>query len=113
MIIMLKGKVEFRDIGLAEVIWKLFNFTIKNRLHSATTLNDALHGLRQGWGNGTATLEVKLAQNITGIYHDPLFQVFLDMRKAYNYLYRKICMEVFRGYGLGPKLGRLITRFWA
>ena len=39
-------------------------------------------------------------------------QVFLDARKAYNSLYRERCMEIPRGYGLGPNLKRLLHRFW-
>ena len=39
-------------------------------------------------------------------------QVFLDARKSYNSLYRERCMEIPRGYGLGPNLKRLLHRFW-
>ena len=34
-------------------------------------------------GMGTATLEAKLEQQLVGISHDPLFQVFLDVQKSY------------------------------
>ena len=36
----------------------------------------------------TVTLEEKLAQHLARIAHVLLFQVFLDMRKAYGYLDR-------------------------
>ena len=42
--------------------------------------------IQRGGGTGTATLETNLDQQLAGIEHDPLFQVFLDIRKAYNSL---------------------------
>ena len=95
-----------------EVIWKVFTFIMNNLLHSAITLDDALHGFRKGWGTRTDALAENLAQKIAGICHGPLFQVFLDMREAYDYLYQTTCMEVLKCYGLGPKLRRLLKRFW-
>ena len=38
-------------------------------------------------GTGTATLEAKLTQQLAGIANEPLFQVFLDVHKAYGLLY--------------------------
>ena len=84
----------------------------KNQLCSSTTLNDAIHGFRQGRGMGTSTLEAKLAQQLAGMCHDPLLQVLLDVSKAYNYLDRQRCMEILRGYDLGPNLQRLLKSFW-
>ena len=56
-----------------------------------------LHGFREGRGAGTATLEVKLVQNLSGLAHDPLFRVFLDIRTAYESLNRDQCLEILRG----------------
>ena len=41
---------------------------------------------RGGGGAGTAIMEAKLEQKLTGIVHEPLFQFFLDVRKAYDSL---------------------------
>ena len=49
----------------------------------------------------TETMEAKLSQKITGIFHEQLFQVFTDVRKSYDYLYIGICMEILRGMALG------------
>ena len=49
-----------------------------------------------------------MEHQLAGIVHEPLFQVFIDMRKAYDDLYRGRRMEIIRGYGLGPKLQRLL-----
>ena len=47
-------------------------------------MHDVLHGFRAGRGMGTAILDLKLAQDISIIDQDPLFLVFLDLRKAYD-----------------------------
>ena len=60
---------------------------------------------------GTLTLEEKMDQYLTGLCHEPLLQVFLDVRKAYDSLDRGSCMEILRGYGLGYNLQRLLHRF--
>ena len=43
------------------------------------------------------------------IAQEPLFQVFLDVQKAYNYLGRGQYMEILRGYGMGQNIARLIA----
>ena len=55
---------------------------MKNRLHSSITLHNDLHVFIQRKGMGKATLEAKLAQQLVGMCHEPMFQVFLDMHKA-------------------------------
>ena len=108
MVLMSKEEGYFRGIGLVEVIWKVLTSITNNRLRYSVTLYDALHEFRQGRGTGMATLKTNMVQHLAGVFKDPLFQVFLDVRKACGLLYRKICMEVLNGYGLGPKLRRLL-----
>ena len=52
-----------------------------------------------------------LKQQLAGIVHEPLFQVFINMQKSYDSLYGGIRMEILRGYVLGPKLQRLLHRY--
>ena len=59
-----------------------------------------------------AVIEEKLEQQIAGIVHDPFFQVFNDVRKDCDSLDRGVCMEILRGYGLGPNLQRLLQQYW-
>ena len=47
-------------------------------------------------------MEAKLEQQLAGILHKALFQVFIDVRKAYNSLDRGICMEILHEHGLVP-----------
>ena len=80
---------------------------LNSRLQSTIILHNALHGFIQGGGTGTEIMESKLEQKLVGIVHEPLFQVFIDVQSAYDSLNIWICMEILKGYGLGPNLQRL------
>ena len=99
-------------IGLVEVVYKVCVSVVNFWLKRSVTLHDSLHGFRSGMGTGTDTLEEKLAQKLVGIAHEPLLQVFLDVQKAYDYLYRGRCMDIMRGYGMGQNMARLIAHYW-
>ena len=86
MVMIQKGKGEYKGIGLVETIWKVCTSIVNSRLQSSIVLHDALHGFRHGRGTWAAIMEAKLEQQLAGIFHDPLFQVFLEVRKAYNSL---------------------------
>jgi hypothetical protein len=61
---------------------------------------------------GTATIEAKLAQQLAWVEQEPLYQVFVDLCKAYDHLNQAKCLEVMTGYGVGPKLLHLQKYFW-
>ena len=62
VVLILKGKREFRGIGLVEVTWKVVAVILHQLLTAEITFHDALHRLREGRGTGTATLKAKLLQ---------------------------------------------------
>ena len=57
-------------------------------------------------------MESNFAQQLAGIAYEPLFQVFLDMKKAYYSLDRGWCMEILRGYGMRQRMAHLIAHHW-
>ena len=69
MILLPKGKGEYRGIGLVEVICKMITTMINNRLRMDISLHDVLHAFRHGRGAFIAMLEVKLVQHLLGIFH--------------------------------------------
>ena len=79
---------DFRGIGLAEVLWKTVTSLLNRRLTAEIIFHDVLHGFRSGRGIGNASLEAKLLQHITSMREAVLFEVFLDLEKAYNDLDR-------------------------
>ena len=41
-----------------------------------------------------------------------MFQVFMEIRKAYESLERGRCLDVLRVYGMEPNLAQLIATYW-
>ena len=68
--------------------------------------------VKAGKGDGNRYVEAKLAQYLAVICHKPLFQVLLDIKKSYNFLYQMRCMEILHRYGLGRNLQRILERLW-
>ena len=69
-----------------EVIWKLITSIINARLKGSIEFHDSLHGFRAERGTGTATIEAKLIQQLASIHQVPLYEIFLDLKKAYDTL---------------------------
>ena len=59
-----------------------------------------------------AIMELKLIQELASIYQPPLILVFLDLRKAYETLYREHLLVSMDGYGVVPCLCGLLETFW-
>ena len=64
MVLIPKGKGDYRGIGLVEVMWKVVAVILNRRLTSSITFHDVLHGFRAGRGTGTANLEAKLLKQL-------------------------------------------------
>ena len=112
MVFLPKGRGEYWGVGLVNVVWKVCAAVVNCRLKRIVTLHIALHGFRAGRGQGKETLEENLAQQLAGLANEQLFQVLLDMRKAYDSLDRGRCIEILRGYGMGKRMARLIAHHW-
>ena len=67
---------------MVEVIWKTITSIISTCRRMSVSLHDALHELWQVRGMGTVTLDSNLDQYLSGIYHEPLLQVLLDVNNA-------------------------------
>jgi hypothetical protein len=63
-------------------------------------------------GMGMATIEAKMAQQLAWMEQEPIYQVFVDLRKAYDHLDHEQCIEIMTECGVGPKLLRLQIQFW-
>ena len=103
-----KGKGEFRGIGLVEVTWKLIAVILHRRLTAVLQLHDALHGFQEGRGTGTATLEAKLLQQLAAMREEVLYVIFLDLTKAYDALDRSRSLDILKGYGVGESVRRML-----
>ena len=77
MVLIPKGKKEYRESGLVEVTWKVVAVILHLRLTNAITYHNALHGFRAGCGTWTATLEAKLLQHLAAMREEVLYVIFL------------------------------------
>ena len=57
---------------------------------------------------GTATLEVKLLQQLAALREEVLYVIFLDLTKAYDALDSSRCLEILEGYDVGPRARGLL-----
>ena len=67
-----KGKKDYRCIVLVEVMWKVVAAILNSRFAASITYHNALHGFREGRGTGTATLEAKLLQQLAALREEVL-----------------------------------------
>ena len=82
LVLIPKVTTKTQGIGLLEILWKVVEDLIDTRLRASLQLHDVLHGFRTGRGTGTAIMELKLAQELSSVDHNPLFLVFLEIWKA-------------------------------
>jgi hypothetical protein len=58
-------------------------------------------------------MAVKLQQQLAWVDQEPLYQIYLDLRKAYDALDREHCLKILAGYGVGPNLLCFQKKFWS
>ena len=107
-----KGKGDYRGIGLVKVMWKVVAVILNRRFTSSITFHDVLHGFQAGRSTGTATLEAKLLQQLAAMREEVLYVIFLELTKAYDALDRSRCLDILDGYGVGPSARSLLTPYW-
>ena len=83
-----KGKKDYRGIGLVEVMWKVVAAILNRRITASIIFHEFLHGFWEGSGTGTTTLEAKLLQQLAALREEFLYVIFLDMHKVYDALDR-------------------------
>ena len=76
MVFLPKRMGEYWGIKLMELVWKVCVAVINCQLTWSVILHDALYGFREGMVTGKSTLEEKLMQQLEGLVHKPLLQVF-------------------------------------
>ena len=57
-------------------------------------------------------MELKIAQELVTVDHEPLLLVFLDLWKDYDMVDRDRLIQTLEGYSTGPCMCRLLETFW-
>ena len=91
---------DFRGIGLLEVIWKVIERVLDERLSTIPT-HDALHGFRAKRGCGTGIMEAKLAEQLAFLERVPGYGIFLDLHKAYYAMDRDRVVNILQDAEVG------------
>ena len=67
LVLIPKENKDNRGIGLLEYLWKVVEAIIDTHLRASVCLHNVMNGLRTGRRMGTATLELKMAQEISSM----------------------------------------------
>jgi len=103
---------EYRGIALLEIIYNLILLIINGRLIGAVNFDDSMHSNLPRRGTSTAITEAKLLAQLRGRIDEPLFMVFVDLKKASYSLDRAQAMRILAGYGVGVNIRRIINLIW-
>ena len=93
-----------------EPFWKAVDILIDKRI-KIIRFHDSIHGFLGGRGTGTEIIEAKLAQQLAYIKQAPFYEIFLDLRKAFNAMDMNRCLLILKCYGVEPNIPRLVKLF--
>jgi hypothetical protein len=112
LVLIPKGSGGYRGIGLLEICWKVISKIMDFRMKQGIDFDDSIHGFRAERGTSTANIEAKFQMQLSCVRRHMLYQVFIDLAKAYNTLDRGRTLEILEGYGVGKRILRLLNNFW-
>ena len=105
-----KGGV--RGIGLLESIHKLISQIINIRMGNTIDFCEEVHGFRRRRGCHTAIGETKIKMQIAASESDTIYQIYLDLRKAYDSIARNRVLKLLEKYKVGPNIRKYIHDIW-
>ena len=82
----------YQGIGLVEFLWNTVMVILNLRLKMAIQLHDTLHGFHTGRCTRIASLEAKLLQHPMAMREEVLYEIVLDLHKAYGALDCSSCL---------------------
>ena len=82
----------YQGIGLVEFLWNTVTVILNLRLTVEMRLHKTLHGIHTGRGTGTAYIEANLLQHPMDMREEVLYEIFLDLHKAYGALDCSRCL---------------------
>jgi hypothetical protein len=111
IVLLSKEGGDYRGIGLLDLFWKAME-KIMVAQFALIKFHDSLHDGLAKRGTGTATIEVKLHQGLAWRDQCPLYQIYLDLKKAYDTIDREQTLDILAAFGVGSKMLALQKYFW-
>ena len=106
-------KGDVRGIGLLEVLHKLVSQVINMRMAAKVRFLEEVHGFRSGRGTYTAIGETKIRLQLAVHTSETTYQVYLDLKKAYDSIDRDRIIHIMKKYGVGPNICRYVQNVWS
>ena len=75
-----------------EFLWNTVTVILNLRITMVIRLHNTLHGFRTERGTGTAYIEANLLQHPMAMREEVLYEIFLDLHKAYGALDCSRCL---------------------
>jgi hypothetical protein len=66
--------------------------------------HDCLHTGLSNWRMRTATFKAKLHHSLAWRNQCPLYQIYVDLKKAHDELDREQMLNILAAYGVGPMM---------
>jgi hypothetical protein len=103
---------KYRGIVLLESLYKLTSCLVNKQVCEKVKFHDGVHGFRAKRSCSTAILKVKLVMQLAKRTGRAYHQIFLDLLKAYDTLDQDRLYDIMRGYGLSPRMMKLLIASW-
>ena len=103
---------KYRGIALLEALYKLCSSVINWRIVWNADWHDGVHGFCRRRGCTMAIIEAKFLAQKAQSEGKLLYQVFLDLTKAYNTVARDCLFLLLEDYGLGPRWRAVLQATW-
>lgn len=108
-----KGKTgQYLGVGLVNTVLKVFSCIMNDRIVKGIEYHNFVHGFREGRGTSTAMLEVKLLMDHGTFTDNTVYQVLIDLKKAYDSVDRQRVLEIMEKYGVGIWMRWIMENFW-
>ena len=85
---------------------------MNRRFTVGITFHDVLHRFWVGCETGTAALKANLLQKLNVMRKLVLYEVFLDLQKAYDALDWESCLGIIVVYRVDPMMLRILRAYW-
>ena len=105
IVVLPKDGGDYHGIGLLEPYWKVVEKIMVAQL-ALIKFHDCLHGRLSNWGAGTATIKAKLHQSLAWHEQCPLYQIYVDLKKAYDTFDREQMLNILQHMESGQRCWR-------